>query len=91
MPGPVASLCAGVAASLGQRATQSGTAVKYSNRGALSGPQHHSRDRLMCVNDFSKPNCREFTPKRSLVRSQYRPLSKPQLRGLIEAFEPIFT
>src|SRR5918997_1890529 len=66
-------LCAGVAASLGQRATQSGTAVKYSNRGALSEPQHHSRDRLMCVNDFSKPHCREFTPKRSLVRSQYRP------------------
>jgi hypothetical protein len=41
---------------------QIGTAAKYSNRGVLSGPQHHSRDRLMCANDFSKPHCREFTP-----------------------------
>ncbi len=60
----------------------SGTAAKYSNRGAPGGPQHHPRDRLTCVNDLSKPHCRQFASRRSGVRFPSAPRPNAQVDGL---------
>jgi hypothetical protein len=50
------------------------TAAKYSNLCAAP-TRYDVRSSLSCVNDPHRPLCHSFTPRRSLVRSQYRPPS----------------